>query len=118
MIVDDNASVCSLIVETLTPLGYDCLQTTSAKDAIDMIQKHEGKVHLLIADVVMPDLNGRELARILKEKKPEMKVIFISGYTESVITRYGMLETGINYIPKPLTPVVLAEKIRNVLCDG
>ena len=63
----------------------------------------------------MPHMNGRELAEIIKKERPEIKVIFMSGYTENIITRHGVLEQGINYISKPITPVALIQKIKNVL---
>ena len=117
LIVDDNASICQLIVETLKPLGYNCLLATSGKDAINVLHKYRGKVHLLITDVVMPGMSGRELAEIIKRERPEIKVIFMSGYTENIIVHHGVLEQGINYISKPITPATLSQKIRSVLND-
>ena len=115
LIVDDNPSIRELIVETLKPLGYHCLQAASGKEAIEVFHKYKGEVHLLLTDVVMPYMNGRELAETIKKEKPDIKVIFMSGYTENIIAHHGMLEPGINYISKPITPAALSQKIRSVL---
>lgn len=115
MIVDDNTSICHLIVETLKPLGYNCLQAASGKDAIDALRKYSGDVHLLLTDVVMPGMSGRELAETIGKERPEIKVIFMSGYTEDIIAHHGVLETGINYIAKPIVLSKLTSKIRSVL---
>ncbi len=118
LIVDDNASIRQLIVETLKPLGYTCLQAESGKDALNVLRKYSGKVHLLLTDVVMPGMSGRELAETIRKERPDMKVIFMSGYTENIIAHHGVLEEGINYISKPVTPVTLTQKIRSVLDDN
>ena len=118
MIVDDSASIRQLIVEILKSLGYKCLQAESGKDAIDVLAEYSGEVHLLLTDVVMPGMSGRDLARIIGKERPEMKVIFMSGYTENIIVHHGVLEQGINYIAKPITPSSLTEKIRSVLYDN
>ncbi len=118
LVVDDNASIRQLIVETLKPLGYNCMQAVSGKDAINVLRKYSGEVHLLLTDVVMPGMSGRELAEIIREERPEMKVIFMSGYTENIIAHHGVLEQGINYISKPVTPVTLTQKIWSVLHDS
>ena len=118
MIVDDNASIRQLIVETLKPLGYNCLEAASGEDAISVIRKYSGKIHLLLTDVVMPGMSGRELAEKIRKERPDVKVIFMSGYTEDIIAHHGVLEKGINYISKPITPVTLTKKIRIVLDDN
>ncbi len=118
LIVDDNASIRQLIVETLKPLGYNCLQAACGKDAVDVLRNYKGEVHLLITDVVMPGMSGRDLAETIRDERPEMKVIFMSGYTENIIAHHGVLEPGINYISKPIMPVMLTQKIRNVLQDN
>ncbi len=115
LVVDDNASIRQLIVETLKPLGYNCLQAASGKEAINILRKYSGEIHLLLTDVVMPGMSGKELAEIIKKEKPEMKVIFMSGYMENIIAHHGILEQRINYISKPITPVTLTQKIRSVL---
>ncbi len=115
LIVDDNPSICQLIEDTLKPLGYNCLKATSGKEAIDIMHKYDGEIHLLITDVVMPQINGRELAESIRKERPGIKVIFMSGYTENIIVRHGVLEKGIHYISKPITPIALTQKIKSVL---
>ena len=115
LIVDDNPSVRQLIVETLKPLGYNCLEAGSGKEAINVIREYDSKVHLLLTDVVMPHMNGRQLAEIIRKERPDIKIIFMSGYTENIIAHHGVLEQGINFISKPITPVALTQKIRSVL---
>ncbi len=117
LIVDDNTFICRLIVETLKPLGYNCLQAVSGKDAINVVREFRGEIHLLLTDVVMPGMSGRELAEIMQRERPEIKVIFMSGYTENIIAHHGVLEQGINYIAKPITPFAITQKIRSVLHD-
>ena len=118
LIVDDNASIRQLIVETLKPLGYNCLQAGCGEDAVNVLRKHGGEVHLLLTDVVMPGMSGRELAETIRKERPGIKVIFMSGYTENIIAHHGVLEHGINYISKPVTPVTLTQKIRSVLDEN
>ncbi len=115
LIVDDNASVRRLIMDTLKPLGYNCLQASSGEDAIKVVRKYKAEIHLLLTDVVMPGMSGRELAEIIQKERPGIKVIFMSGYTEDSIAIHGVLKQGINYIPKPITPIALTQKIRIVL---
>ena len=115
LIVDDNSSIRRLIVETLKPLGYNCLQAESGKEAINVLREYSDEVHLLLTDVIMPGMSGRELSETIRKERPEIKVIFMSGYTENIIAHHGVLEKGINYISKPITPVTLTQKIRSVL---
>ncbi len=117
LIVDDNTSIRQLIVDMLKPLGYKCLQAGSGQDAIELLSEYGSEVHLLLTDVVMPGISGRELSTVVRKERPEMKVIFMSGYTENIIVNHGVLEQGINYIAKPITPSVLTQKIRRVLYD-
>jgi len=118
LIVDDSPSIRQLIVAILKPLGYKCLQAGSGDDAIDVLREYSGEVHLLLTDVVMPGMSGRDLSTIIGKERPEMKVIFMSGYTENIIAHHGVLEQGITYIAKPITPVALTQKIRSVLYDN
>ena len=85
--------------------------------ALSDVKKSTIQVDLLLTDVVMPKMNGRELAEELQKQYPEMKVLFTSGYTENVIAHHGMLDEGLEFIGKPYTPQALAEKVRKVL-DG
>ena len=114
LVVDDEPSICQLIVDTIEPLGYKCLIASNGNEALKIAHKHNN-IDLLLTDVVMPGMNGRTLSETLLAENPNMKVLFMSGYTENVITHNGVLDTYVNYIPKPVTPVVLTQKIRNIL---
>jgi DNA-binding NarL/FixJ family response regulator len=93
------------------------LEAGNAAEALARAGQHEGPIHLLIADVVMPGPSGRELARQLAESRPDAKVLYVSGYTDDAIVHHGMLEPGLNFLQKPFTPAALARKVRAVL-DG
>jgi YesN/AraC family two-component response regulator len=83
--------------------------------ALEVAAGFKGPIHLLLTDVVMPDLSGRDLAQRLQAARPEMKVVFMSGYTDDAVVRHGILEEGIAYLQKPFTPASLARKVRGVL---
>ncbi len=115
LIVDDNASIRQLIVDTLNPLGYNCLTAVSGDDAVNVVRQYGGEIHLLLTDVVMPGMSGGELAEIIQKENPDVRVLLISGYAEDTIASRGVFKQGINYIPKPITPAVLAQKVASVL---
>ena len=114
LVVDDESSICQLIFDILEPLGYKCLIASDGNEALKLAHEHNN-IDLLLTDVVMPGINGRILSEKLLAEKPDLKVLFMSGYTENVITHNGILDTSVNYIPKPVTPVALTQKIRSVL---
>ena len=115
MVVDDEPLVRHLVVDILTPLGYQCLEVSSGQEALEIFKSYPETIHLLLTDVIMPGMSGRELAEKLCIRRSDLKVIFMSGYTENTIAPQGVLEQGINYISKPITPVTLTQKIRSVL---
>ena len=99
----------------LEKLGYTVLEVENAQRALAVARAHAGPIHLLVADVVMPGVSGRELARRLAESRPDTRVLYVSGYTDDAIVHHGMLEPGVNYLQKPFTPATLARKVRDVL---
>ncbi|MCJ7618373.1 MAG: ATP-binding protein [Desulfobacterales bacterium] len=115
LVVDDAPSICGLVTDTLQPLGYKVLEAYSAKDAIEISKSKKEKIDLLLTDVIMPEMNGKELADALKQMQSDIKVIFMSGYTDNVIIQEGIMESGLILINKPLIPSVLARKLREVL---
>jgi two-component system cell cycle sensor histidine kinase/response regulator CckA len=115
LVVEDDKMVRRLAQMLLEHLGYQVLSAGSGAEAIALAQQHETPIHLLLTDVVMPRINGRELAESLTGLQPGLKVIFTSGYTHNVIAQQGVLDEGVQFIAKPYTLGTLATKVRQVL---
>jgi CheY-like chemotaxis protein len=115
LLVEDELSILNLGRAILEPLGYQVMTAQSPKDAIRLAADHKGPIQLLITDVVMPGMNGRELAEHLVTIRPEIKCVFMSGYTANIIEHQGVFEEGLPFVHKPFTARILAEKIREVL---
>jgi len=115
LVVEDEAPVRSVARQVLERHGYTVLEAPSAEAALDLATRYSGAIHLLLTDVVMPGLNGRELATRLADLRPDARVIFMSGYTDDAVTRHGVLEPGSAYVQKPFTPDAIARKVREVL---
>jgi CheY-like chemotaxis protein len=97
--------------------GYTVLPAAQPRDAIEICQTHSGGIDLLLTDVVMPQMSGRELAERTARIRPDMRVLYMSGYTEDAMRGAGMAEPGTAFLRKPFTPAVLTRKIREVLED-
>ena len=115
LLAEDEAPVRAVARQVLERHGYTVLEAPSAEAALDLVGRYSGPIHLLLTDVIMPGLSGRELAIRLAPLRPETRVIYMSGYTDDAITRHGVLEAGLVYIQKPFTPELLARKVREVL---
>jgi CheY-like chemotaxis protein len=115
LLVEDDDGVRRLASVTLKHLGYTVIEASNGTEAIELVQARAGPVHLLLTDVVMPGMSGFELAGKLEEAHPDMKVLYVSGYSEEAVARHGLLDPETNFLPKPFTPVGLAGKIREVL---
>ena len=115
LFVEDEQSVRDLVRQFLSATGYCVLEAADGLHAQRVASAHPGPIHLLVTDVVMPHLSGPELAMQLAKKRPEMKVLFISGYTDDTVFRHGVLEGGVAFLQKPFNLKALAEKIREVL---
>jgi two-component system, cell cycle sensor histidine kinase and response regulator CckA len=115
LLVEDEPSMLQIGRTLLERLGYKVLATKSPAEAIKMAQEHKNGIHLLITDVIMPEMNGRELADKLLSLYPELKLLFMSGYTADVIARHGVLDPGVKFVQKPFTIKDLANKIRETL---
>jgi DNA-binding response OmpR family regulator len=96
-------------------MGYRVLAASRADEAERMAERHAGPIHLLLADVVMPGGSGPELAERLAAGRPEMRVLYMSGYTDDAIVHHGVMAPGIELLEKPFTPATLAKKVRDVL---
>jgi two-component system cell cycle sensor histidine kinase/response regulator CckA len=99
----------------LETLGYEVLAAGTTSEALRKAEEHAGGIHLLITDVVMPEMNGRELSKLLAEIQPGLKCLFTSGYTANAIAHHGVIDEGVNFIQKPFSLHNLAVKIREVL---
>lgn len=115
LVVEDDETLRNLIHELLSRDGYRVLPAANGDAALSVCKEHEQPIHLLLADVTWPGMDGRKVADALVQLYPEMKVLFMSGYTEAVISHYGVLEGNIPFIQKPFAPEVLASKVREVL---
>jgi CheY-like chemotaxis protein len=115
LLAEDAASVRDVARQILERHGYTVLEAPNGRAALDIVAKHRGPIHLLLTDVVMPEMSGRQLADQLKAQRPEIKVLFVSGYTDDSVVRHGVLEAGIAYLQKPFSPDTLATKVREVL---
>ncbi|KKL63326.1 hypothetical protein LCGC14_2176220 [marine sediment metagenome] len=116
LIVEDEEMVRDLIYESLKICGYDVIEAENGKKALQVcIKDSEKPIHLLITDVIMPDMGGSELAKKLEKLKPKMKVLYISGYTDNAIVHHGVLDKGVAFLQKPFSPYALARKVREIL---
>jgi signal transduction histidine kinase/CheY-like chemotaxis protein len=117
LLVEDAQRVRAVVREILEMSGYTVLEARHGVEALEVSNRHAGTIHLLLTDVVMPQMSGRELSQRLATLRPGLKVLYMSGYTDDAIVRHGVLAAGIAFLSKPFTPDALALKVREVL-DG
>jgi CheY-like chemotaxis protein len=119
LLVEDQPQVRELARMSLSEKGYKVLVTSSPEDAEGACARHGAEIHLLLTDLIMPGITGRELAKRLTARHPKMRVLYMSGYTFGITTQTGMqsglLEDGVAFLQKPFTPSALSEKVREVL---
>jgi two-component system cell cycle sensor histidine kinase/response regulator CckA len=115
LLVEDEEEVRKLAVRLLERQGYKVLAASDGDEALLVCEQHKDPIHLMLTDVVMPGMNGHELAKRLESLHPEMKVLYMSGYTDNAIVLHGVLVQGVNYIQKPFTVDALTKKVREVL---
>jgi CheY-like chemotaxis protein len=115
LVVEDQPEVRKLTLAMLETQGYRLLQAASGSEALSLCERYPEPIHLLITDVVMPGMTGRELAMRLLTLRPSLKTLYTSGYTANAIAHEGVLDPGVAYLPKPFSPAQLAAKVREVL---
>jgi CheY-like chemotaxis protein len=115
LLAEDEGAVRAVARHSLERHGYMVLEASSGEAALDLAQKHSGRIDLLLTDVVMPGMSGRTLALRLASLRPGIRTIYMSGYTDDAITRHGVLDAGVTYVQKPFSPDALVRKVREVL---
>jgi response regulator RpfG family c-di-GMP phosphodiesterase len=116
LLVEDEQEVRLLAHRLLSQQGYRVLEATNGEEALYVAQEQGGEeIHLLLTDVVMPQMGGKELADQLKILRPDIKVLYTSGYTDDAIVHHGVLEPGIHFLQKPFSLKTLSHKVREVL---
>jgi two-component system, cell cycle sensor histidine kinase and response regulator CckA len=115
LVVEDDQRVRNVTATILRRQGYKVIEAESGDDALTLCQQHFGKIALMVTDVVMPKMNGRQLAEKIMVFRPGLKVLFVSGYTDHAIVAQGILEPGIEFLQKPFTPEALSRRVREVL---
>ncbi len=115
LLVEDEDLVRNLVCEILTSNGYKVLVAGSGKEALAICDSHSDPIHMLLTDVIMPNMGGVALQKLIVKRLPEIKSLFMSGYTDDSITESDLLGAGAGFIEKPFTPDALAEKVRGIL---
>jgi CheY-like chemotaxis protein len=115
LLVEDAEPLRELARLFLEDAGYVVLEAGSGPEALEKSRGHDGPIHLLLTDVIMPGMSGAELARTLRAERPESRIVFVSGYTDDAIAHHGVLEAGVTLLVKPFTRDALTRKVREVL---
>jgi PAS domain S-box-containing protein len=115
LLVEDQPKVRAVIRDILARRGYQVLEGANGDEALSVLKTHQGEVHLLLTDVVMRGMSGRDLAEQLAATRPRLRILYMSGYTDDTIVHHGVLEAGMAFIQKPFTATVLLQKIRDLI---
>ena len=115
LLVEDEPMILDIAVKILEHQGYTVISAGTPGEAIRLAREHSGEIHLLMTDVVLPEMNGRDLAKNLLSLYPNLRRLFMSGYTADVIAHHGVLDEGVQFIQKPFSVQALAAKVREVL---
>jgi CheY-like chemotaxis protein len=115
LLVEDEESVRELVRETLCSKGYTVMEASDGVSGMKVAETYQGKIDILVTDVVMPGMSGRDLAQRISASRPDIRVLYLSGYTEDAIIHEGVLDPGTAFLQKPFTLQALARKVRDVL---
>jgi DNA-binding response OmpR family regulator len=115
LIVEDEAAIRMLVRMALERCGYRVLTAESGTDALEVADRHQGDIHLLITDVMIPDMNGPDIATELAASRPNLNTLFMSGYMDDALTDHGRRAGHVDFIEKPFSPRVLAQRVREIL---
>jgi CheY-like chemotaxis protein len=115
LVAEDEDAVRQIIERALQARGYRVMAARDGREALALAGRHAGQIDLLVTDVVMPDMNGRELSARLTQARPKVRTLFLSGYTDDAILHHGVLEDGVSFLQKPFSLVALARKVREVI---
>jgi len=114
-LVEDDETLCVLARRILEGRGYTVLEARNGEEALVLCERHEGRIDLVVTDVVMPGMNGHMLVEHLTAHRPAVRVLFMSGYTDDVLLRRGIIDPRMGFMQKPFTPEALANKVREAL---
>jgi len=115
LVVEDEEGVRELVRDILEAGGYKVLEATHGAEALEMVERYAGSIHLLVSDVVMPEMSGRDLAQQLAIRRQDTKVLFMSGYTDHAVAHRGVLDPEMEFLQKPFTAATLTRKVREIL---
>jgi CheY-like chemotaxis protein len=118
LVLDDEESVRRLVTAVLASAGYNVLPAANGAHAVDIARAHEGPIHLLITDVTMPEMDGREAATAITALRPQCRVLFMSGYPAQAAFPSGALQPDEGFVQKPFVPRVLVQRVREILDVG
>ncbi|TVP56355.1 MAG: response regulator [Gemmatimonadales bacterium] len=117
LLVEDDEAVRAVAQRSLARFGYDVVPVARGVDAVRIAKEFDGRIHLLLTDIMMPGMNGVEVASAIAKLRPGIHIFFMSGYADQDLVRQGLLEPGTHFLQKPFTPQELAERVRRII-DG
>jgi two-component system cell cycle sensor histidine kinase/response regulator CckA len=115
LIVENESAIRNLLQVALRKSGYTVLAAESGREALELVRDHSGIIDLVITDIMMPEMDGPELVRELSAIRPETRTLFMSGYLDDALGERGVLPADVNFIQKPFSPRVIAQKVRDIL---